>query len=648
MSHHRKIAGVITTALVTGLLVIAPIAAGSALTATTASAAGVVGAGYWHTSGRQILDAGNNPVRIAGINWFGFETTNLQPHGLWTRDYRSMLDQIKATGYNSLRLPYSDDIFKPGLVQGINQSNGMNADLTNVTPLQLMDKIVAYAGQISLKVILDRHRPDSNGQSELWYTGAVSETTWINDMKALATRYLGNSTVIGIDLHNEPHGAACWGCGDMTVDWRLAAERGGNAVLSVNPNLLVFVEGVEKYQGTTGWWGGNLRGAGTFPVRLSVANHLVYSPHEYATSVFHQVWFDDPTFPANMAGIWDASWGYLFQQNIAPVWVGEFGTTLQASVDQTWLRTLVQYLRPTAQFGADSFQWSFWSWNPDSGDTGGILNDDWTTINTTKDAYLTPIKFPLGGGSTGGDTTPPSPPSGLTVSGTTSSSVSLTWAASTDNVGVTGYQVFRGATLVGSPTTTSFTDTGLAASTAFTYTVQARDAAGNTSAASAALTVTTNAATTGGGTIKVQYKNNDSAPADNQIKPGLQIVNTGTSSLNLTTVSARYYFTRDNGASTFSTYCDYAQLGCSNITSRVVLLPTPVAGADAYLEVSFTGGTIAVGGTSGDIQLRFNKTDWSNFNEVGDYSYGTGTTFVDSTKVTGFVNGALIWGTVPT
>ena len=254
--------------------------------------------------------------------------------------------------------------------------------------------------------------------------------------------------------------------------------------------------------------------------------------------------------------------------------------------------------------------------------------------------------FPVIGGE-GGDTTAPSAPAALASPAKTSSSVSLTWAASTDNVGVTGYQVFRGTTLVGSPTTTSFTDTGLAASTAFTYTVQARDAAGNTSAASAALTVTTNAAT-GGGTIKVQYKNNDSAPADNQIKPGLQIVNTGADALNLITVTARYYFTREAGASTFSTYCDYAQLGCSNITSRVVLLPTPVAGADAYLEVSFTGGTIAAGGTSGDIQLRFNKTDWSNFNEVGDYSRGTGTSFTDSSTVTGFAGTTLVWGTPPT
>ncbi|HEY7414686.1 MAG TPA: hypothetical protein VH593_05815, partial [Ktedonobacteraceae bacterium] len=48
------------------------------------------GGGYWHTNGAQILDANNQPVRIAGINWFGLETPNYAPHGLWSRSYKDM------------------------------------------------------------------------------------------------------------------------------------------------------------------------------------------------------------------------------------------------------------------------------------------------------------------------------------------------------------------------------------------------------------------------------------------------------------------------------------------------------------------------------------------------------------------------------
>ncbi|TQL21824.1 cellulase family glycosylhydrolase [Streptomyces sp. SLBN-134] len=352
------------------------------------------GDGYWHTSGRQLLDAAGRPVRIAGVNWFGFETDVHAPHGLWARDYKSMIDQMKSLGYNTIRMPFSDDILKPGTIPGSISLDGKNTDLQGLDSLQVLDRIVAYAGRSGLKVVLDRHRPDAAGQSALWYTAAVPETTWIANLKALAARYDGDPTVIGIDLHNEPHDPACWGCGDTTRDWRLAAERAGNAVLSVNPDLLVFVEGVQSYNGVNGWWGGNLMGVADHPVRLDVPNRLVYSAHDYATSVAQQSWFSDPSFPANMPGIWDKYWGYIFKQDIAPVWLGEFGTTLESTVDQKWLSALTTYLRSTSAYGSDSFHWTFWSWNPNSGDTGGILNADWTTVNTVKDGYLADIKAP--------------------------------------------------------------------------------------------------------------------------------------------------------------------------------------------------------------------------------------------------------------
>jgi endoglucanase len=63
--------------------------------ATPAHAASTVGAGYWHTSGSTILDADGNPVRIAGINWYGFETTDEVAHGLYDQDYHAIIDDIK-------------------------------------------------------------------------------------------------------------------------------------------------------------------------------------------------------------------------------------------------------------------------------------------------------------------------------------------------------------------------------------------------------------------------------------------------------------------------------------------------------------------------------------------------------------------------
>jgi chitodextrinase len=99
-----------------------------------------------------------------------------------------------------------------------------------------------------------------------------------------------------------------------------------------------------------------------------------------------------------------------------------------------------------------------------------------------------------GGAANPGDTQAPSAPTNLTVTGHTATSATLSWSASTDNVGVTGYQVLRSGTLVASPTGTTATVTGLSPATAYSFTVVARDAAGNTSAPSNTATVTTDAA----------------------------------------------------------------------------------------------------------------------------------------------------------
>ncbi|MRX40803.1 T9SS type A sorting domain-containing protein [Flavobacterium sp. LC2016-23] len=110
-------------------------------------------------------------------------------------------------------------------------------------------------------------------------------------------------------------------------------------------------------------------------------------------------------------------------------------------------------------------------------------------IATTNAFYAVGVGAAYSGGS--GDTTAPSAPSSLAASGTTGTTTNLTWTAATDNVAVTGYDVYQGTTLKGTVTTTSYTVTGLTASTAYTFSVKAKDAAGNVSAASNTVNVTT-------------------------------------------------------------------------------------------------------------------------------------------------------------
>jgi endoglucanase len=346
--------------------------------------------GYLRTSGNRILDSSGAVVAFSGLNWFGFETSTYAPHGLWARRWQDMLDQVSSLGYNSLRIPFSNAMFNSGVTpNGIDYN--LNPDLRGLAPIQILDKIIEGAGARGIRVILVNHRSSAGGGPEengLWYTSEYTESNWISDWQMLATRYKGNSTVVGMDLRNEPH-AACWGCGDTSRDWRLAAERAGNAILAINPELLIIVEGVATYNGQSTWWGGNLMGAKEHPVRQNVANRLVYSTHDYPESVYPQHWFSDPTYPNNLPGVWDKYWGYLHNQNIAPILIGEMGTFYATTKDQQWLHTLQAYIKDRGM------SWTFWSLNPNSGDTGGILLDDWVSVHQGKQDVLRQIQYPF-------------------------------------------------------------------------------------------------------------------------------------------------------------------------------------------------------------------------------------------------------------
>ena len=131
----------------------------------------------------------------------------------------------------------------------------------------------------------------------------------------------------------------------------------------------------------------NLQGAASFPVRRSIAlpdgaSKVVYSPHTYGPATHDQPHFHDASFPANQPAIWDLQWGHLVVNGVAPVLVGEFGGRYKGA-DKTLQDELVRYLEER-QIG--SF---YWSLNPDSADTGGLLTE-WPTMTpeTAKLAML--------------------------------------------------------------------------------------------------------------------------------------------------------------------------------------------------------------------------------------------------------------------
>ena len=205
----------------------------------------------------------------------------------------------------------------------------------------------------------------------------------------------------------------------------------------------------------------------------------------------------------------------------------------------------------------------------------GQLNVQFTMNGGANYATVSAVQV-TGGSGGGGDTTAPSVPANLAVTGTTASSVSLSWSASTDNVGVSGYQVFRNGASVATVTGTSFTDTGLAASTGYAYTVKARDAAGNVSAASNQVTGTTKAA--GGDTTAPSAPTNLAvtgttassvslswgASSDNVGVTGYQVFRAGTS---VATVTGTSYTDTGLAASTSYAYTVKARDAAGNVSA---------------------------------------------------------------------------------
>ncbi|MDD3661825.1 MAG: glycoside hydrolase family 5 protein [Candidatus Dojkabacteria bacterium] len=336
-----------------------------------------------YTAGANKIYRDGNVITLRGINWFGSETDTLAPHGLWSRSYKDMISQIKNLGFNAVRLPVNPASINGSAVNGIDYT--VNPELTGKNSIQVLDEIISEMGQQGLYVLLDHHRPDNNAISELWYTPWYSEQQWIADLVSLATRYRTAGNVIGIDLKNEPHGAATWGTGNTATDWNLAAERAGKQVLAANPNILVFVEGIGENPSCSSsiphGWGNNLEPVKCTPISTSAipANKLVLSPHMYGPDVYSQPYFYDSSFPSNMAGVWETHFGYLTNNPAYTIipgeWGGKFGNAGGNPMDPVLQQALMSYF--TSKGICNSFYWSF---NPNSGDTGGILQDDWSSV----------------------------------------------------------------------------------------------------------------------------------------------------------------------------------------------------------------------------------------------------------------------------
>jgi hypothetical protein len=148
--------------------------------------------------------------------------------------------------------------------------------------------------------------------------------------------------------------------------------------------------------------------------------------------------------------------------------------------------------------------------------------------------------------------------------------------------------------------------------------------------------------------LVVQYMTPTTTVTSQEIRPHVEIVNNGASSQDMTVLKLRYYFTAE-GSTSQAYDCDYAVLGCGILQATFQAMATPTATADHYMEVSFTGGSIAAGSNTGEIQTRFHDTNFAvTFTQTNDYSFNAAdTAYTQWNQITLYRSGTLVWGVEP-
>jgi endoglucanase len=628
---------------------------------------------------------------VRGGSWFGLEGRHepsndpTNPSGapmeqymgnvFWapsSRTYAGDVAEFKTMGINLVRLPLSPQTIRdnPPDPQGM-APYLKNTDSVKIANARLaLETVIKELDKAGIMVLLDMHscsnyigwragrfdarppwadadRTNYDFKRENWScadtlnppsvinTQPYNETLWRADLRTLAglSTQLGVTNIIGIDIFNEPHDYS-W------TEWRRLIDVAYAEINAVNPNILIFAQGVGTVNGTQDGtpttfnqtphgdaatnpnWGENLFEAGTNPPTMP-KNRLVFSPHTYGPSVFVQKMFMDPAQPA-CVGLegdaaaaadcnvvinptllrqgWQEHFGYLKAMGYAVV-IGEFGGNMQwpggkaslrdqqlwshltdRTVDEQWQNAFVDYL-----IDAGITDTIYWSINPESGDTGGL--------------YTTP--YQPGTNESGWGTWGP-------LDTTKMALLNRLWNAQPND-----------------PTPTpSFTPTG--PTPTFTRT--------STPTNTPTITLTPS------GTLRVQLSG---AGTDNnqQTQFRFRVQNTGTSARS--NLSVRLYFTTDgsNAASSYVLEKYYDQSGAATVSG-----PAQASGNTYYFTVNYGTASLPAGG-AWEYQTSIHLNNWgSTYVATNDWWHTASalpSSYTDWTAIPAYVSGGKVWGDEP-
>lgn len=363
------------------------------------------------------------PLKIKGINWFGMETGQAVPFGLWdnsnngTTAYQ-VASFLSHNNFNAVRLPL--------MATWILENKVPNADLVNKQEnrglnlkdyLSLLKSIVKVLQYRNIAVLISMHTLTYSDNGKLWYNADVPEEKFLEAIDILTKTLCSMEywNVMGIDVKNEPAGAT-WGDGSAT-DFNAGAKRIADRMLKGCPNWMGFVEGVNsKHTMSIGgetfsyydWYGGGLQGAKDVGLEFAVKDKVVWAPHYYTPAVYPQQYFfgggtigsglqgyvelDDDTLRARVKATMNDMFGFLASEKGPALLLGEFGGLYDTDLHpkKTTKRCTDYTIEVIKQPGwTGGFVWSLnpeseYQYNPT--DTPGrfvegVVQPDWLSAN---------------------------------------------------------------------------------------------------------------------------------------------------------------------------------------------------------------------------------------------------------------------------
>jgi len=302
---------------------------------------------------------------VRGVNWFGAETDCMVPHGLWVHSLDYYLDRTRSYGFNSLRIPFSYENVRNMDVVVKEECVLRSPSLQGKTFRQALHLLIGGAKYRNMTVLLDFHTAGGI-ITEFPYTPVVSEQDFLNTWEIVLYEYGAYPNLIGVDIKNEPHGNIRW------PEWGGFAGRVIDTIHQRAPWFqgLFFVEGIQE-PADHSVWGGSFSRMDDFMGRVPDAR-IVFSPHVYGVSVRGNIaLYDDDSN-------WMGWFAFLHGRYTNPICIGEVGGWFEGD-DEAWHRRVLDFLR---RVGVRNH--FYWCLNPNSIDTGGLFDFDWTTINDDK------------------------------------------------------------------------------------------------------------------------------------------------------------------------------------------------------------------------------------------------------------------------